>query len=360
MAKLLIEGLYKRFGAVRAIDGVTLDVEDGEFITLLGPSGCGKTTTLNCLAGLETPDQGTIRVGDKVFFDSGRSIDLPPESRNAGLVFQSYALWPHKTVAANIDLPLRLRKYTEQEIRQRVEKIMQVVELSGLEKRYPHELSGGQQQRVALARALVYEPSILLLDEPLSNLDAKLRERARFWLRQIQQRIGTTTVYVTHDQLESLALSDRIAVMKDGKILQIGRPTEIFRNPSVPFVADFMGTNNFFEGTIQSAQGDRMVLRLNNGREIFVPAIADAAPGKKASMAIRPQNIQLIANPEGHSKDPNVFAVKIVGGQYLGTYYEYIVNDADKDFLFHAHKEIHGDHATIHFDPAECSVFLSQ
>jgi iron(III) transport system ATP-binding protein len=359
MAKLLIEGLYKRFGAVNAIDGVTLDVEDGEFITLLGPSGCGKTTTLNCLAGLETPDKGTIRVGDKVFFDSSRSIDLPPESRNAGLVFQSYALWPHKTVAANIDLPLRLRKYSEQEIRQRVEKIMQVVELSGLEKRYPHELSGGQQQRVALARALVYEPSILLLDEPLSNLDAKLRERARFWLRQIQQQIGTTTVYVTHDQLESLALSDRIAVMKDGKILQIAKPTEIFKNPSVPFVADFMGTNNFFEGTIQSTQGDRMVLRLTNGRELFVPAIADAAPGKKATMAIRPQNIQLIANPEGQGKDPNIFNVKIVGGQYLGTYYEYIVNDADKDFLFHAHKEIHGDHATVHFDPMECSVFLS-
>ena len=360
MAKLLIEGLHKRFEAVKAIDGVTLDVQDGEFITLLGPSGCGKTTTLNCLAGLETPDEGMIQVGDKVFFDSRRSIDLPPENRNAGLVFQSYALWPHKTVAANIDFPLRLRKYAEREILQRVEKIMQVVELSGLEKRYPHELSGGQQQRVALARALVYEPSILLLDEPLSNLDAKLRERARFWLRQIQQRIGTTTVYVTHDQLESLALSDRIAVMKDGKILQIGSPTEIFEKPSVPFVADFMGTNNFFEGTILSVQGDRMTLRLSNGRELLVPTVVDAAPGKRATMAIRPQNIQLIVDPEGDGKDPNIFAVKVVGGQYLGTYYEYIVNDGDKDFLFHAHKEIHGDHVTILFDPEECSCFLGK
>jgi iron(III) transport system ATP-binding protein len=359
MAKLFIEHLEKRFGVVRAIDGVTLEVEDGELVTLLGPSGCGKTTTLNCLAGLETPDQGTIRVGDKVFFDSGRGIDLPPESRNAGLVFQSYALWPHKTVAANIDLPLRLRKYSEREIKERVQNIMQVVELSGLEKRYPHELSGGQQQRVALARALVYEPSILLLDEPLSNLDAKLRERARFWLRQVQQRIGTTTIYVTHDQLESLALSDRIAVMKDGKILQIGKPTEIFEQPSVPFVADFMGTNNFFEGTIQSLEGDRMALRLSNGRELFVPTVVDAAAGKKATMAIRPQNIELIADAAGDGKDPNVFTVKIVGGQYLGTYYEYIVSDAGREFLFHTHKEIPGDHATVYFDPAECSVFLS-
>ncbi len=358
MAKLLIENLQKRFGGVKAIDGVTLTVADGEFVTLLGPSGCGKTTTLNCLAGLETPDEGTIRVGDKVFFDSGRSIDLPPESRNAGLVFQSYALWPHKTVGANIDLPLRLRKYSEKEIRERVENVMKVVELSGLEKRYPHELSGGQQQRVALARALVYEPSILLLDEPLSNLDAKLRERARFWLRQIQKRIGTTTIYVTHDQLESLALSDRIAVMKDGKILQIGSPTEIFEKPSVPFVADFMGTNNFFEGTIQSLEGDRMVFRLANGRELIVPTIPDALPGKKATMAIRPQNVQL-ASAAG-AEAPNVFTVKVVGGQYLGTYYEYIVNDADGDFLFHTRKEIHGDQATVYFDPAECSVFLKQ
>jgi iron(III) transport system ATP-binding protein len=359
MAKLFIENLQKRFGAVNAIDGVTLTVDDGEFVTLLGPSGCGKTTTLNCLAGLETPNQGTIRVGDTVFFDSSRSIDLPPERRNAGLVFQSYALWPHKTVGANIDLPLRLRKFSEKEIQERVENIMKVVELTGLEKRYPHELSGGQQQRVALARALVYEPSILLLDEPLSNLDAKLRERARFWLRQVQKRIGTTTIYVTHDQLESLALSDRIAVMKDGKILQIGTPTEIFEKPALPFVADFMGTNNFFDGTIQSMQTERMSLRLSTGRELLVSSIVDAAPGKKVKMAIRPQNIQL-ANSEGGVEDPNIFSVKIVGGQYLGTYYEYIVTDADKDFMLHTHKEIRGDHATIYFDPRECSVFLIQ
>lgn len=359
MAKLLIEDLHKRFGAVKAVDGVTLVVEDGEFVTLLGPSGCGKTTTLNCLAGLEAPDEGTIQVDTKVFFDSSRSINLPPESRNAGLVFQSYALWPHKTVEANIDLPLRLRKYDQQEIRRRVEKVMQVVELSGLGKRYPHELSGGQQQRVALARALVYEPSILLLDEPLSNLDAKLRERARFWLREIQKRIGITTVYVTHDQLESLALSDRVAVMKDGKILQIGKPTEIYSKPTVPFVADFIGTNNFFEGTIQSVQGERMVLRLANGREIVAPVVVDAAMGKKATMAIRPQNIQLLSHPEGGNKDPNTFAVQIVSGQYLGSYYEYIVRDANLEFMLHTRKEIKEDHTTINFEPQECSVFLA-
>jgi iron(III) transport system ATP-binding protein len=262
-------------------------------------------------------------------------------------------------VEANIDLPLRLRKFNQQEIRQRVEKVMQVVELGGLGKRYPHELSGGQQQRVALARALVYEPSILLLDEPLSNLDAKLRERARFWLREIQKRIGITTVYVTHDQLESLALSDRVAVMKDGKILQIGKPTEIYSKPAVPFVADFIGTNNFLEGTIQAVRGERMVLRLSNGREIEAPLVVDAATGKKATMAIRPQNIQLLSHPEGGDKDPNTFAVQIVSGQYLGSYYEYIVRDANLEFMLHTRKEIKEDHATINFEPQECSVFLN-
>ena len=358
MAKLWIEGLHKNFGAVKAVDGVTLVVEDGELVTLLGPSGCGKTTTLNCLAGLEAPDAGTIRVDGRVFYDSGQSINLPPESRNAGLVFQSYALWPHKTVEANIDLPLRLRRFDSGEMRRRVEKIMEVVELKGLGKRYPHELSGGQQQRVALARALVYEPSILLLDEPLSNLDAKLRERARFWLREIQKRIGITTVYVTHDQLESLALSDRVAVMKEGKILQIGKPTEIYRKPAVPFVADFIGTNNFFEGEVQGVLGERIVLRLGNGWEVEVPVVGGGVKGQKATMAIRPQDIQLVP-VGGGDQDPNTFGVQVVSGQYLGSYYEYIVRDGNLEFMFHTRKEIKGDHATINFDPQECSVFLN-
>jgi iron(III) transport system ATP-binding protein len=239
-----------------------------------------------------------------------------------------------------------------------VEKIMEVVELKGLGKRYPHELSGGQQQRVALARALVYEPSILLLDEPLSNLDAKLRERARFWLREIQKRIGITTVYVTHDQLESLALSDRVAVMKDGKILQVGKPTEIYRKPAVPFVADFIGTNNFFEGEVQGVLGERMVLRLSHGREVEVPVVGEVVKGKKATMAIRPQDIQLVP-VGGGSKDLNTFGVQVVSGQYLGSYYEYIVRDGNLEFMLHTRKEIKGDHATINFDPQECSVFLN-
>src|SRR5215210_6926126 len=210
---LVIKGLGKQFGGVKALDNVSFKVEAGSFTTLLGPSGCGKTTTLNCIAGLETPTEGLIQVGDLVLNDMSRGHILPPEARQLGMVFQSYALWPHMTVAGNLNYGLKLKKVPAQEAKRRISEALEMVGLGDLEKRFPFQLSGGQQQRVALARAIVTQPRLLLLDEPLSNLDAKVREQARDWLSEFQKRLGITTIYVTHDQSEALAMSDMVAIM---------------------------------------------------------------------------------------------------------------------------------------------------
>src|SRR6266478_7370443 len=236
--KIWIDGVVKRFGAVAAVDRAELTVEDGELFTLLGPSGCGKTTLLRLLAGFYQPDAGQIRFGDRVV--SG----LPPYERKIGMVFQNYALWPHMTVRANVAYGLRLRKLASAEIETRLAEGLRKVNLVGLESRYPGQLSGGQQQRVALARALVLNPDILLLDEPLSNLDAKIRVQVRAEIRKLQQELGITTVYVTHDQEEALSLADRVAVMRDGQVLQLAPPKTLYERPANRFVADFVGTNN--------------------------------------------------------------------------------------------------------------------
>ncbi|MEM1668812.1 MAG: ABC transporter ATP-binding protein [Thermosphaera sp.] len=233
MVELL--NIRKRFGKVVAVDGVSLSVEEGKIFTLLGPSGCGKTTTLRIVAGFETPDEGNVYIG-------GQNVTkLPPEKRPIGMVFQSYALFPNMTVFGNISFPLRLRRLPREEVRKKVKKLLELVRLDGLENRYPRELSGGQQQRVALARALAREPKVLLLDEPLSALDAKIRKELRGELKRLQRETGITTLYVTHDQEEALALADQVAVMRDGKIEQIGTPQEIYEYPTTPFVAQFIG-----------------------------------------------------------------------------------------------------------------------
>src|SRR5881296_4046773 len=240
--RIRIDGVVKRFGAVTAVDRAELTIEDGELFTLLGPSGCGKTTLLRLLAGFYQPDAGQIRFGDRVV--SG----LPPYERNIGMVFQNYALWPHMTVRANVAYGLRLRKLAPAEIETRLAEGLRKVNLVGFESRYPGQLSGGQQQRVALARALVLNPDILLLDEPLSNLDAKIRVQVRAEIRKLQQELGITTVYVTHDQEEALSLADRVAVMRDGQVLQLAPPKTLYERPANRFVADFVGTNNFLPG----------------------------------------------------------------------------------------------------------------
>jgi iron(III) transport system ATP-binding protein len=253
-----IENLHVHYqtdrGRVHAVRGIGLEVQPGQFYTLLGPSGCGKTTTLRSVAGLETPDEGEIYVGDDLVFSASRKVVVPPYRRDIGMVFQSYAIWPHLNVFENVAFPLRemKRRLSEQEIRNRVAQALTLVQLEGLMDRPAPFLSGGQQQRLALARALVREPRVLLLDEPLSNLDAKLREETRFELRELVKRLGITTLYVTHDQLEALTMSDRVTVMDHGGIVQSGTPTEIYQAPQERFVANFIGLTNFVEGRVHS------------------------------------------------------------------------------------------------------------
>src|SRR5215210_4227747 len=298
-AGLDIQHLTKIFsGSVKAIDDVSLTIQPGELVSFLGPSGCGKTTTLNCVAGLEHPDSGLIRVGDFVMTDTSGGINLQPEERGLGMVFQSYALWPHMTVADNVAFGLRIAKVKSEEIKRRVSDILELVGLGSLGSRYPFQLSGGQQQRVALARAVVTEPRLLLLDEPLSNLDAKVREQARIWLRDIQRRLGITTVYVTHDQAEALAMSDKIAVMYSGQVQQFATPQEVYDRPATRFVAEFIGATAFLKGTVVDATPGGARVRLPDGNVVTANRVSASQPrgGDEVSLAIRPERLQLAAN----------------------------------------------------------------
>lgn len=327
MSELLVEGLSKHFGGVRAVDDVSFRVGDGEFVTLLGPSGCGKSTTLFAVAGLDTPTAGRISVGGQVFFDGDRRLNLAPERRNCGLVFQSYALWPHMTVGQNLAFPLNIRKVPKPERERRVHEALALVEMEPYAARYPHELSGGQQQRVALARTLVFEPSLLLLDEPLSNLDAKLRIRARDWLKQLQRRLGITTIYVTHDQVEALALSDRIAVMQAGKIVQLATPQEIYRRPSSSFVADFIGSSNFLKGRLVDRSNCSAAVVDVGGARFAAAWSPQLSLGEDVLLAVRPEHVRLSAKrPAG--VNGNVLHGRIVDRSYLGARYHYSIEAA--------------------------------
>ena len=257
LVKVILKNVSKRFGKVVAVDNVSLEVRDGELFTILGPSGCGKTTTLRIIAGFELPDEG------KVLFDDVDVTYRKPYERGTAMVFQNYALWPHMSVFDNIAYGLRVRKLPRDEVRKRVMKVLELVGLKGLEDRYPLQLSGGQQQRVALARALVIEPKVLLLDEPLSNLDAKLRVKMREEIKRLQKRLGITTIYVTHDQEEAMSLSDRIAIMNNGRVVQIGHPKEVYMNPSNLFVATFIGRSTALAGRVVDVSGERVKLAIS-------------------------------------------------------------------------------------------------
>ncbi|WP_328463390.1 ABC transporter ATP-binding protein [Actinoplanes sp. NBC_00393] len=323
MPEVTVSNLYKKFGDVTVLHEVDFTIRDGEFFTLLGPSGCGKSTTLNCIAGLEQPTGGRITVGDNTFVDTKSKIFRTPEERNLGMVFQSYALWPHMTVAANLAMPLTIRKASKKDKQERIADALDKVGLAHLADRYPHQLSGGQQQRVALARALVYSPSVLLLDEPLSNLDAKLREQARAWLKRLQEELGITTVYVTHDQDEALALSDRIAVMSEGRMMQIGTPKEIYEAPAAPEVAAFVGRCNFLLGRVEDTSGGRSQIRLDaSGDVVTVQSDLPVTKGQDVTVAIRPERLQV--RPKGEAgSGPNHLTTDILTSSYVGSRYEY-------------------------------------
>jgi len=293
MTKLALRGLTKRFGEVAAVDGVDLAIEPGEFVSLLGPSGCGKTTTLRMIAGFIDPSAGLIEMDGQVLSSPARS--LPPERRGMSMIFQSYAVWPNMTVGENVAFGLRLRRLSNEEVRRRVGEMLDVVQMRHLAERYPAELSGGQQQRVALARAIVIKPQVLLLDEPLSNLDANLREEMRFEIRRLHEAFAITTLYVTHDQAEAMVISDRIAVLERGRVAQVGTADEVFLRPRTRFVAEFIGRTNVIEGVAESTDAlARGGLRLRVGGGL--------SPGAPAVVSIRPHDIALApagASPAG-------------------------------------------------------------
>jgi iron(III) transport system ATP-binding protein len=320
-----LRNVSKAFGDTTVLDNIDIDVGDKELVTLLGPSGCGKTTTLMAIAGFQHPDSGRIVCGDQTFFDGGGRRTLPPEQRNLGIVFQSYAIWPHMTVAANVGFPLKLRRTKKPDIDRRVAEMLELVELSGLGRQYPHQLSGGQQQRVALARALVSSPSVLLLDEPFSNLDAKLRERSRKWLRALQQEIGITTIFVTHDQDEALGMSDRVMVMNRGVIQQSGTPEDIYRRPANRAVAEFVGRCNLLDGRILGSARSGSVLVEISGSSLIVRAQCspETADSGEVVIALRPELIELSLGEVRHA---NQCVADVRGSAFLGDHYEYEVS----------------------------------
>jgi iron(III) transport system ATP-binding protein len=316
MAGIALEHVSKAFGAVAAVADLSLTVEDREFVTLLGPSGCGKTTLLRLIAGFVAPDTGVIRVGTAIL--STPDTVVPPERRGMGMVFQSYAVWPHKTVHDNVAFGLAVRRVPPAERRARVARVLELVNLAGLERRYPAELSGGQQQRVALARSLVVEPGILLLDEPLSNLDAKLRERMRWELKALQRRTGITFVYVTHDQSEAMALSDRIAVLHRGALLQYGTPREVYARPSSRTVADFMGLVNLLPGRVLHP-GEPGLVALAGDRPVPLSTPPGATAGQAVQVAVRPESLRLCAPGAAAGGEPDdVLAGKVAEATFLG------------------------------------------
>ncbi len=315
MARLTVSDVHQRLGGNPILKGVSLELGDGEVVALLGPSGSGKTTLLRAVAGLDVPDAGRIVLGDEVLFDGARRVEVPAERRQLGLVFQSYALWPHRTVFENVAYGLKLRRVPTAEARRRVLSTLEQLGLAALADRHPHQLSGGQQQRVALARAIVYEPRVLLLDEPLSNLDAKLREEARAWLRQLIGALGISAICVTHDQVEALALADRILLLDQGRIVQEGTPERIYGEPATAFAAEFMGANNRLAGKVAEVRADRVRLA-GASWELWGRRRADLAPGQAATAIIRIEKTRVKAAPAENALPARLDAAMFLGERW--------------------------------------------
>ena len=315
MQKLNLKGLTKRYGTIAVVDHIDLALQEGEFVSLLGPSGCGKTTTLRMIAGFIDPSEGTIEMNDRLM--SSPAASVPPERRNMSMIFQSYAIWPNMTVFENVAFGLRARKLPNEEVRRRTTEMLTIVRLEQLSGRYPNELSGGQQQRVALARAIVVKPEVLLLDEPLSNLDANLREEMRGEIRRLHDEFNMTTVYVTHDQSEAMAISDRIAVMNKGRVDQLDAPVNIYRKPKTRFVAGFIGRTNFIEGR---PNGDVVDF---SGFNVAKSSLGTASlPAGVSTFSVRPQSMEVLATRPSDAGQP-VIAGKIANRTFLGETWDY-------------------------------------
>ncbi|MFB6082382.1 MAG: ABC transporter ATP-binding protein [Halanaeroarchaeum sp.] len=343
MQHVAVQNITKRFGSVLAVDDVSFEVAEGEFVTLLGPSGCGKTTTLRMIAGLETPSEGTIRIG-------GEDVtDQPAYERDIGMVFQDYALFPHKTVGENVGFPLKMRGVPADERESQVEDALDLVRLPGTADRSPAELSGGQQQRVALARAMVYEPDVLLMDEPLSALDRVLRQQMRVELKRLQDEVGITTIYVTHDQMEAFSLSDRVLVLDGGELSQTGSPLEIYEEPASEFVGDFIGRSSRLTGTVRAGDPPRIevgdvALELSGDRSF--------ADGEEVTAFLRAEKLSIAAEPTG---EPNELAATVTTMNYLGEKTQFFCTLPDGEELIVA---VQGFTAVDDFDPGD-TVFVT-
>ena len=333
MIKVEAINLVKRYGQTAAVDKATITADKGEFVTILGPSGCGKSTTLRMIAGLITPDEG------KILFDGKDVTDIPPEKRNIGFVFQKVALFPHMNVYKNIAFGLQMRKYPKNEIRRRVNEVLQLVRMGGFEERMPSQLSGGQAQRVEIARVLATDPAVLLFDEPLSNIDAKLRDELKYEIRRIQRETGKTMIYVTHDQGEAFAISDKIYVMNNGKIEQVGTPLELYTDPKTPFVASFIGSSNFIEARVVSYQPESGTTLLEVGSVMLkVRGQPNFKEGSKVIVSLRPEDIYII-DESRQAEFLNVFKGKVESVTFVGTF---VRANIDVDGLL-LKVDVHGD-----------------
>jgi spermidine/putrescine ABC transporter ATP-binding subunit len=352
LSQVVLEGVRKKYGDFTALQPTDLQIADGEFLTLLGPSGCGKTTTLRIIAGFVEPDAG------RVIFDSQDVTMDPPQARSIGMVFQDYALFPHLTIADNIGFSLRERRVPKRQINARVEELLHLIKLPDIGKRYPSEISGGQQQRVAFARAIASTPRVLLMDEPLGALDLKLREAMQIELRSLQRKLGITTVYVTHDQSEAMNLSDRIAVMEKGHIVQLGSAREVYEKPRTRFVADFIGKINFLAGKLGGTGRERVI---RNGSGAFHVPAEDATMDGQATLAVRPQQLGVV-NGAGVPHDHNQISGVVLNQIFNGNLCHILVDVGEAQWVVEARPDDHrvedGQRVTLHWHPNHAIVLV--
>src|SRR5574343_244146 len=349
---LTVDNLALSYGSNPILKGVSMQLRRGEVVSLLGPSGSGKTTLLRAVAGLEQPHQGSVTIAGRSIYDAAADIDIPAEKRELGLVFQSYALWPHKTVFDNVAYPLVLRKVAKPEIASRVQAALKNLGLANLADRYPHQLSGGQQQRVSIARALVYNPPVILLDEPLSNLDAKMREEARAWLRNLIVELQLSALVVTHDQSEAMAMSDRILLLNGGVIEQQGTPQERYSQPKTHFVADFMGSNNSFKGRICDLRDGEACVTIGDGLSSWGQRRTDASIGQEVTAVVRVEQTRLADGPGQHRAE-----IDLVTSMFLGDRFEYVLHAGENLLRAWGNRQEAAGKRWLEFPPEAVWVF---